>query len=145
MTQEVFILPDELYESLQKQYDKAGKNSHIGGKAVKIVESYFLSKWPGAKIKSAKQGGDLEISHESWTKCYEVKGTEGEKIAYNKLKVSSKACYKALTEGMEIIRVSHIGQKEVTLTFMKFGEDFTLEPEARWAIKPIKQKSINRL
>ena len=41
--------------------------------------------------------------------------------------------------GMTLIRVTSIGKTEMTLHFMKYGEDFTMEPEVRFAVKPIKK------
>ena len=68
---------------------------------------------------------------------YEIKGTKGNNIAFNKVKISSKYCHDKLIEGMEIIRVTNIGESIVKIYFLKNGSDFKMEPEDRWKVKKI--------
>lgn len=134
----VFKLKKRNLEALNRLY-KPGKNSEIGKYAVEIVKLYFTEKYkidPNKNIDT-KNKPDIIITHNGVSTPYEIKGTEGnedEKINFTKLKVSSKYCHDELKNGMEIIRVSNIRQQNITLRFLKYGVDFELKQEARWAV-----------
>lgn len=124
---------DELTRLLSR-YPNIGKNSDVGKFAVEVVKLYFLSKDKNASFKICKGGADLEVITSGASEEYEVKGTIDKNICFQKLKVSSHACYNALINGMVLIRVTGIGSLTMRLHFMKFKEDFLLVPELRWAV-----------
>jgi hypothetical protein len=135
------ISDDELTELLNR-YPNMGKNSHVGGMAVELVKKYFLAKHPEAIVELGKAGADLQISHAGGSESFEIKGTPDENISWTKLKVSSQDCYNALIKGMILIRVCNVGNRAITLHFMKYNEDFTLVPEVRFAVKRIKPTTM---
>ncbi len=132
------ITDDEL-QAVLKDNDNMGKNSHVGNVAVALVKLYFLSQYSDATFAVAKNGADLEVSYRGKTDRYEVKGTVGNDLAWQKLKVSSQDCYECLKNGMTLIRVTGVGSRTVGFHFLKFGEDFDLVPEVRYAVKPIRK------
>lgn len=138
----VFKLKKRDLEALNDQF-KPGKNSDIGKYAIEIIKLYFTEKYktePEITLGKKNQP-DIIITHEGVSTPYEIKGTEGnedEKINFTKLKVSSKYCHDELKNGMEIIRVSNIRQQKITIRFLKYGVDFELKQEARWAVVAVK-------
>lgn len=118
-------------------YPNKGKNSDVGNIAVMVVELYFKSIDPNATfIRGASI--DLQVTSNGCTEKYEIKGTEDADIAWGKLKVSSTRCYEELMNGMTLIRVSNIRNTNMTLYFLKYGEDFTMVHEPRWSIRKIR-------
>jgi hypothetical protein len=136
------ITQDQLSE-LISSYPNIGKNSHVGNIAVKVVELFFLSKYPDALFSRGTKGADIEVLHSGKVERYEVKGTVDPEISWQKLKVSSQDCYNCLVEGMVLIRVTNIGNTKMRLHFMKYGVDFTLETEVRYAVKQLKKPTFS--
>ncbi|MFN8290191.1 MAG: hypothetical protein U0U70_08045 [Chitinophagaceae bacterium] len=134
-----FSISETQLATLLELYPNTGKNSHVGNIAVKVVELYFLDRYPGVIFNRGKSGADLEVNVNGKVDRYEIKGTIDNSISWSKLKVSSQDCYDCLMAGMTLIRVTSIGKTDMTLHFMKYGEDFTMEPEVRFAVKPIKK------
>jgi len=134
-----FEISREELDILRNEYPNMGKNSHVGNIAVKVVQFYFLSLDPNASFGTGKNGADLTVIYNGKTEQFEVKGTVDKAISWTKIKVSSSACYNALISGMTLIRVTGIGETKMVLHFMKYGEDFKLLPEARWAVSQIKK------
>jgi hypothetical protein len=138
-----FEITKEQLGELISSYPNIGKNSHVGHIAVKVVELFFLSKYPDATFSRGTKGADIEVLHSGKTERYEVKGTIDPEISWSKLKVSSQDCYNCLVEGMVLIRVTNIGNTQMKLYFMKYGEDFTLEKEVRYAVKKLKKAAFS--
>ena len=136
MTKNTFDLTDDQLRILLTKHDNMGKNSHVGHVAIEIVKLFFSSKDPNAVFQTGKNGADLEVCYLNARECFEVKGTVDTSISWPKLKVSSQACYDSLTKGMTLIRVTGVGSTKPILYFMKYGEDFELKYEARWAVLP---------
>lgn len=133
-----FELSDKQFQEINESYPNLGKNSHVGHSAVEIVKYYFKVKYNNnVEFLSGNMGADIEVVRDGVTDKYEIKGTMDTKISWQKLKVSSLACHDALKDGMALIRVTNIGEKTVYLHFLKYGEDFTLVPEHRWAVKKL--------
>lgn len=116
-----------------------GKNSHVGNLAVKIVELFYLSRYPNAVFVTGKKGADIEIFYDGKVEKFEVKGTADKNISWSKLKVSSQNCYECLVAGMTLIRVTGVGTISPKLHFLKYGNDFILVHEVRYAVRRIKQ------
>jgi hypothetical protein len=134
-----FSISETQLAALLALYPNTGKNSHVGNIAVKVVELYFLDRHSEATFNRGTKGADLEVNVNGEIGRYEIKGTIDQSISWSKLKVSSQDCYDGLMAGMTLIRVTSIGKTNMTLHFMKYGEDFTMEPEVRFAVKPIKK------
>ena len=65
-------------------------------------------------------------------------GTADSTIAWEKLKVSSRKSHDALVSGeATIYRVVDVDSADPRVHILIYGEDFTLEPEPRWAVKRI--------
>jgi hypothetical protein len=135
-----FVLEDEQLKLLLEQYPRIGKNGDIAKITVEVVKLYFLSLDTNAKfISGGRNQPDITVLSNGASSEYEIKGTEDIDIAFSKLKVSSLYCYQKLIDGMEIIRVTSVRNKVVQLHFMKHDEDFTMKPEPRWALEPLKK------
>lgn len=119
--------------------ENMGKNSHVGNVAVGLVKLFFLSQDPDATFSIGDKGADLEVNYNGMVERFEIKGTVEGDIAWQKLKVSSQDCYNCLKKGMRLIRVTGVGSRMVGVHFLKFGEDFDLVPEVRYAVKPIRK------
>jgi hypothetical protein len=128
-------LSDNFFEN-NKSKLISQKNSDIGSIAVEIVKDYFLFLDPNNQfIIGRNNEPDLIVVNGEKVREYEIKGTKDNKLAFNKIKISSQYCYRKLIEGMEIIRVTDIGKQSVSLHFLKNNIDFVMEPEDRWKIK----------
>ena len=123
------------------------KNSQVENIAIEAVMLYLKFKHPNAVISRGKDGADLEVNQSGIIEGCEVKGTTDPDIAWAKLKVSSQACYDALTNGLILIRVASIGSSRMTLHFMKCNEDFILVPRSsvEGLYKTIKRNQLKTL
>lgn len=130
-----YTVPQETLDFLLNRFPNDGKSSHIGEIAIGVVKAYFESIDHTVKFEKGQNGADMCVISNGETKNYEIKGTQSSNLDFNKLKVSSKQCFEALRDGMEIIRVTNVRQNEVQLHFLKFGVDFDLIPEDRWSVK----------
>ena len=90
------------------------------------------------EIEEDRDGVDLRVTIDGNTERIEVKGTKDSDIAWQKLKVSSKKSHDALVKGdATIYRVVDVDSADPRVHILIYGEDFTLEPEPRWAVKRI--------
>jgi hypothetical protein len=67
----------------------------------------------------------------------EVKGTVKPSIAWSQLKVSLQSSHDSLVKGIPIYRVIGVNSQIPRIMVLRYGEDFILEEERRWAVKPI--------
>lgn len=112
------------------------------GKAMFIVEKYLDDKYRGkARVIEDKDGADLRFSIDGKTERIEVKGTASTTIAWQKLKVSSQKSYDSLKGGDALMyRVVDVDGPRPRIYILAHGKDFTMEPEARWAVRRIAPK-----
>lgn len=138
MEKEIFKIAKEDLFQLQALFPNMGKNSDIGALAVEIAKRFFKKKFDNIKFITAK---DVDLCFEVDGKIfeYEIKGTTDDNIAWSKLKVSSKNCHDKLENGMPMIRIINIGQTDMTIYILKFGDDFILKQEDRWSVCQIKK------
>ena len=143
MRTEDFKIPEEYLNKLIMD-SKDGKNSHIGNLAIEIVKLYFLSMDPNTQFVLGKRNQpDITVKSKGNSCEYEVKGTQNSDIAFGQLKISSKYCYQKLVNGTEIIRVTNLRKVDMQIHFLKYGEDFIMKEEPRWAVFPIRKRGIN--
>ena len=128
-----FTISKQDFKRLQKTYHNRGKNSHVGKYGIEVGKLYLRSLG-GQQIATEIDSVDLQAQLDGNTIKYEVKATADAKIAFSKLKVSSKVNHKMLIQGMEIMRICKIGQQTVDIYFLKYGKDFTLKEEPRWRL-----------
>ena len=108
-------------------------------KALNIVRALLTDKYgEDVEIEEDRDGVDLIVTIDGKTERIEVKGTKDSDIAWKKLKVSSKKSHDALVSGdASIYRVVDVDSANPRVYILIYGEDFTLEPEPRWAVKRI--------
>ena len=107
-------------------------------KALYIVEKYIRDEYgEQAEIEDDRDGADLRISVDGQTvQRIEVKGTREKSIAWSQLKVSSQKSHDALKNGeATMYRVVDVDSAHPRIYILTYGQDFTLEPEPRWAVK----------
>ncbi len=139
MDKREFIISEEVLAEIKSKYPQQGKNSHIGHIAVEIVKRYFSELYTQPKFTQNK-GIDLTVISDTSTEHFEIKGTEDSDISWSKLFVSGQPCYDNLIGGVTtLVRVTNVGQRKMTLYFMRYGEHFELVPEVRWKMKKIKK------
>lgn len=93
----------------------------------------------GCSFATPRAGADMALVVGPDCTQYEVKGTAGKGIAWQKLKVSSQASHDLLTSrGAAVLRVTEVYSNEPVVYELRCGVDFRLEPEARWCVKPIR-------
>ena len=138
------ISPSEL-DRLKALYPKEGKSADVGRFAEAVAKLYLSSIKPGVEFQKGTDGADLKMIYDGIVEQYEIKGTSDSKIAWSKLKVSSQRCYESLKNGLTLLRVTNIGKPVMKLYFLKFGEDFDLVVEARWAVVPRKPLDLPHL
>ena len=108
-------------------------------KALHIVEKHIRDQYGDrAEIKEDRNGANLRISVDGKTeKRIEVKGTASSNIAWSQLKVSSQKSHDFLESGdASMYRVVDVDDPQPRIYMLTYGRDFTLEPEARWAVRP---------
>jgi len=133
-----FEVPEYEFHLLQDKYPYVGKNGDIGKLAVEIAILYFKSLHPSVLFHKGKKGVDLIVEVENIQVNFEIKGTESEDVAFNKLRVSSKDSHAALVAGMKLLRISNVRNRIVNLYFLEHGVHYELVEEPRWRIKRIK-------
>lgn len=135
----VKLSPDE-FASLNQRFPVSEGSNQIGGRAIEIVKTHFRWKHPGCKFVTAVRGADLAVLlDENVTSHFEVKGTAAGDIAWQQLKVSSKASHDLLVSGKaSVLRVTNVYGEEPVVFELRCGKDFRLEPEARWCVKPMR-------
>lgn len=108
-------------------------------KALNIVRALLKDRYgEDVVIEEDRDGADLRVTIDGNTERIEVKGTKDSEIAWQKLKVSSKKSHDALVSGdASIYRVVDVDSADPRVYILIYGEDFTLEPETRWAVKRI--------
>lgn len=137
MTPISFEISEIDFLMLQEKYHRIGKNNMIGELAVEIAKIYLKSIYPNAMIYKGKKGVDFVVDDEDNQINYEIKGTESEGIAFDKLRVSSTDSHTALVGGMKLLRVSNVRKRIVNLYFLEHGVHFELVEEPRWRVKKI--------
>ena len=107
-------------------------------KALHIVEKHIRDQYGDrAEIKEDRDGVDLRVEVDGQTvERIEVKGTKSKDIAWSQLKVSSQKSHDALKGGAPMYRVVDVDGTQPRIYVLTYGRDFTLEPEARWAVRP---------
>ena len=108
-------------------------------KALNIVREFLKDRYgDDVEIEEDRDGVDLRVTVDGRTERIEVKGTADSTIAWEKLKVSSRKSHDALVRGDALIyRVVDVHSADPRVHILIYGEDFTLEPEPRWAVKRI--------
>lgn len=107
-----------------------------GKRAYKIVVTYYRRK--KAQVVQSPKGVDLSLKfrRSKVVRHYEIKGTEGSELAFEKLKVSGKPSFRQLTnQKIPLLRILSVYSQTPVLVEMIHGQDFTLVPEPRWRIK----------
>ena len=114
----------------------------IDDKAMFIVEKYLDDKYQGkARVMEDKDGADLRCSIDGKTERIKVKGTPLSTIAWQELEVSSQKSYESLESGGVLMyRVVDVNGPRPKIYILAHGKDFTMEPEARWAVRRIAPK-----
>jgi choline dehydrogenase-like flavoprotein len=137
-----FRLSSSQKRRLDQDFPYSPKNAVIGNRAVGIVKLYFLKAHPDCSFGALKKGTDL---HPIWTggEAYlEIKGTDSEEMAWNKLKVSGKNSFNLLTNGMPIYRVTSVFSDRPTIHILKYGTDFNMTGEDRWSVQALKPNYV---
>lgn len=125
--------------TLNERFPVSQGSNQIGGRAIEIVRLHFRRTDPTCEFVPPVAGADLAVLlHGEQAKQFEVKGTASAGIAWQQLKVSSKASHALLTSGgASVLRVTSVYENEPVVFELLCGRDFRLEPEARWCVKPI--------
>ena len=114
-------------------------------KAEWIVRKHIEHRF-GAEvgIERDHEGADLRVSKNGSTERIEVKGTKSRDLAWAQLKVSSQASYAALSSGAaSMYRVTDVDGSEPRVHVLKYGRDYELIPEPRWAARRVRGGASN--
>lgn len=114
-------------------------------KAEWIVRKHIERRF-GAEvgIERDHEGADLRVSKNGSTERIEVKGTKSRDLAWAQLKVSSRASYAALSSGAaSMYRVTDVDGSEPRVHVLKYGRDYELIPEPRWAARRVRGGASN--
>ena len=109
-------------------------------KAEWIVRKHIEHRFgAGVGIERDHDGADLKVSKNGSTERIEVKGTKSRDLAWAQLKVSSQASYAALSSGAaSMYRVTDVDGSEPRVHVLKYGRDYELIPEPRWAVRRVR-------
>lgn len=136
MTTHNFTISGIELENLLSQYPNLGKNSDVGKIAVEVAKMFLLSLNPNTTFIT-RRGIDLTSVLDGIEENFEIKGTASNNISWNQLKVSSQFCHDNLVNGMNILRITNIGNLDMEIHYLKHAEDFILIPEPRWTIRKV--------
>lgn len=130
----------EEFQQLNGRFPPSRGSGDIGKRAVEIVKIHFRRSHPGCTFIAPQRGADLAVVLEpTGPRQFEVKGTADASIAWQQLKVSSKASYELLTRcEASVLRVTDVYGDEPIVYELRCGVDFRLEPEPRWCFRPIR-------
>ena len=109
-------------------------------KALNIVREFLKDRFgDDVEIEEDGDGVDLRVTADDGrTERILVEGTAGSTMEWEKLKVSSPNSHDALVRGDALIyRVVDVHGADPIVYMLIHGEDFTLEPEPRWAVKQV--------
>jgi hypothetical protein len=124
------------FQGLNARFPPTSKSSNVGDRAIQILRIHFLSLDGGTTFREQVDDADLEVTNSRReVQRMEVKGTADNGIAWQKLKVSGKPSHAALLAGMPLYRVTEVYAQQPVVYVLQHQEDFTMEPEPRWAIK----------
>ena len=129
------------FVDLNGRFPQSQGSSDIGKRAVEIVKHHFRGQQPGCRFVDPPRGADLAVVPPDAARpnVFEVKGTAEADIAWQQLKVSSQSSYNLLTSGSaSVLRVTDVYSREPVVFELRHGQDFRLEPEARWTFKRIR-------
>jgi hypothetical protein len=134
------VEPDE-FADLNRRFPVSQGSNQIGGRAIEIVKTHFRRKHSGCQFVAPARGADLAIRLDRQDPMqFEIKGTAAAGIAWQQLKVSSKASHDLLVSGKaSVLRVANVYGEEPVVFELECGKDFRLEPEARWCVKPVRE------
>ncbi|MYL26683.1 MULTISPECIES: DUF7662 domain-containing protein [Halomonadaceae] len=137
-------LSDNELEQLDEEFPEGQSSGVIGKRAERIVEIYLRQEYPGCEVTRLAAGADLSVRVPGGEEfLVEVKGAASSRIEWGQLKVSSQSSYNSLSEeGTPIYRVCSVFDANPRLYVLRFGEDFRLEAEPRWAVKPEKSELV---
>ena len=141
----VELNPAEFAE-LNRRFPPSRGSGDIGKRAVEIIKIHFRARDPGCKFVDPPRGADLAVVLEAARpELFEIKGTANAEIAWQQLKVSSQSSYDLLTGGLaSVLRVTDVYGEKPVVYELRCGQDFRLEPEARWTFKPIRNRGLGR-
>lgn len=129
-----YILNLDDFKRLKKLYPNMRNNHDIGNFGVEVVKLYLESKGASNVLMEVDKI-DIQATLNGERIKYEVKSTAKADITFNNLKVSSPKDYKAIKEGMEVLRVCNVGERTIYIYSLKYGRDFDLVEEPRWRLK----------
>jgi hypothetical protein len=128
------------FADLNGRFPPSRGSGDIGKRAVEIVKGHFNAHYPGSRFVDPPRGADISLIlfETADPKLFEVKGTAEADIAWQQLKVSGQASHDLLTSGSAtVLRVTDVYSEEPVVFELRHGQDFRLEPEARWTFKRI--------
>jgi len=132
----------EIPVSLSNQeFEKISKLG-TANKAIEIVKKYLRDRYgPNIDIHTrGTLGADIRIVFEGGKEeLIEVKGTEEPDVTWSQLKVSSQQSHDNLCKGIPLYRVIDVDSKTPRILILKYGRDFDMRPEPRWAVKPVRR------
>lgn len=128
-------LTETEFERLNALYPPTAKSSNVGDRAEELVRFYFRSLNPECTFEKATDGADLRINDGPQSFEIEVKGTAKNNVAWGQLKVSGNPSHIRLSNGLPLYRVVSVYDRAPRILVLIHDEDFTMEPEARWAVK----------
>lgn len=136
-------LTDTEYDRLDQEFPPGDSNSLIGRRAEAIVKIYFRRHDAHCSFAPGRPGSDLQVKIADVEPIsIEIKGTAAHRLSWQQLKVSSSMSHKALCDGVLVYRVCGVFEQAPEIYILRYGIDFTLEPEARWTFKPIRPTTL---
>lgn len=130
-------LTEQEFSRLNSIYPATVKSSTVGKRAEELVKFYFRSIDPKCKFTEPNDGADLLVELKNESVKLEIKGTASDTVSWSKLKVSSLDSHKLIQDGLPVYRVISVYDRNPKILVLRYGEDFTMEPEPRWAVKRV--------
>lgn len=133
------LLTEKEFDDLNRRFPASEGSGLIGRRAAAIVELHFKRQDPRCTFVSCPPGVDLHVQMpDAEALPIEIKGTAATLVAWPQLKVSSTNSHRLIVDGMPVYRVCNVFGREIDIYILRHGVDFILEPEPRWAFRPVR-------
>lgn len=141
---EPIVLTDEQFASLNEKFPASfrGSNSVTGERAKKLAMIFLADLYPGCRFVDHAPGADLALLDPCINVAepmqFEVKGTNAQTLKISNIVSSSSASGNLLeNEGVPILRITGVFDRNPGIAVLVHGEDFVLKFEYRKRAKPI--------
>jgi hypothetical protein len=131
------LVEPDVYELLLTPWQQTllRKRKTVASRSMLIAEFYIEMEFWRQRcefVRPPREGADLTIRTNTGLVSFEVKGTADDKVAIEKLKVSSCKSFDLVSSGITVLRIMRALTTRPLVAELKYRRHFLLKREARW-------------